>query len=559
MFPLLRRLSARAAVAVAATAVAAAWTSVLAAPPENNNDPPKALNGPPEGPNAVDEPKDDARPARRRQPQVLRPVEARTAVMQLQLRSWIFRKDYTEVMILLRDGGEPKGIAWIDINDVAKAQGRPAEMVRPLRAAMVAASFPYRLQLEEFRRHLRLKTAAEVLNEVNPSDRDKWWNPPPASLGFLGVELQRRELNARGVPIPTDEDRGNKKEVGWQPILLEDRKNERGEVVRASEYVEYLLPCGGRTEPEDDPRLESILFPGLVMSRLPLFRARQYPRVEAELPRITATLDKIEKAKEQLPQLPFVLRAADRTIIPDYCLVRVLDVTIEPGKTYQYRLRIKMANPNYKRTDVARKQFAEDPVLWSDWYEAPQKAAVPPVMIYYAVDQKALDNPKDPPTLERGQMALQIHRWLMYLDPRERAEHAVGEWVVAERLLVKRGEYVGRTVRADVPVWNYEKEKFVLVESSRTPGSAVRFGYAINDAVLVDFKGGEATHEGTREKGKTTFREMAPVEALLFTHEGKLIDLDAAVDADDGQRRKRLDDYRKRVAELREKAEPGPR
>jgi hypothetical protein len=165
-------------------------------------------------------------------------------------------------------------------------------------------------------------------------------------------------------------------------------------------------------------------------------------------------------------------------------------------------------------------------------------------------------------------MALQIHRWLMYLDPRERDEHAVGEWVVAERLLVKRGEYVGRYVKVDVPIWKYNVEAFGLagqrsdplgVPPPKSPGYPVSFGYAINDAVLVDFEDGEVVHEGTREKGKTTFREMAPVEALLLTHEGKLIDLDAAVDADDGQRRKRLDDYRKRVAELREKAEPGPR
>jgi hypothetical protein len=293
--------------------------------------------------------------------------------------------------------------------------------------------------------------------------------------------------------------------------------------------------------------------------------------VEAELSRIAATLDRIEKAKAKLPQLPFVLRAADKAIIPDYCLVRVLDVTIEPGKTYQYRLRIKMANPNHKRTDVAQKKFAEDPALWSDWYEAPQKGALPPEMIYYAVDQRELDNPKNPPTLERGQMAVQIHRWLRYLnDAKEDGRYAVGEWVVAERMLVKRGEYVGKYVKVDVPIWKYNVEAFVLagqkidpvplgVPPPKSTGYPVRFGYAINDPVLVDFKGGDVVHEGTREKAKTTFREHAPVEALLFTHEGKLIDLDAAVDADDVQRRKRLDEYRKRVAGLGEKKEPGPR
>src|SRR5262249_6631450 len=33
--------------------------------------------------------------------------------------------------------------------------------------------------------------------------------------------------------------------------------------------------------------------------------------------------------------------------VPGDCLVRLIDVTIELGKTYQYRLRVRMANPNY--------------------------------------------------------------------------------------------------------------------------------------------------------------------------------------------------------------------
>jgi hypothetical protein len=241
-----------------------------------------------------------------------------------------------------------------------------------------------------------------------------------------------------------------------------------------------------------------------------------------------------------------------------------MDVEIEPGKTYQYRMRIVMTNPNYGlKEGVASDKYAEEAQLRSEWYVVPQKAAVPPEMTYYAVDQRELDNPKNPPTLERGQMALQIHQWLKFLDAGENEAKAVGEWVVAERMLVKRGEYVGRTVKVDVPIWKFNNEAFVLAgqKSDPTPmgtpppkstGYPVKFGYSINDTLLIDFEGGaDVTHEGAREKGKTTFREKAPVEALLFTHEGKLIQLDGALDGEDKERRQRLGDYKKRVEEVK--------
>jgi hypothetical protein len=52
--------------------------------------------------------------------------------------------------------------------------------------------------------------------------------------------------------------------------------------------------------------------------------------------------------------------------IPDYCLLRVIDVTVQPGKVYQYRLRVRMANPNYGRKDVAAPELARDRELCSE-------------------------------------------------------------------------------------------------------------------------------------------------------------------------------------------------
>src|SRR5262249_46641669 len=79
----------------------------------------------------------------------------------------------------------------------------------------------------------------------------------------------------------------------------------------------------------------------------------------------------------------------------DYCLLRFLDVTVEPGKSYRYRVKVKMANPNYSPEPGKRKdtyvQFAKDEVLTSDWAYVPQTVSVPADEFLYAVDQRNVE------------------------------------------------------------------------------------------------------------------------------------------------------------------------
>ena len=68
-----------------------------------------------------------------------------------------------------------------------------ARQPRPLRVAVIGGSFPYRRQLEEFKKQLRLPDIASVLNETLP-DKEK----ESKSFEFLGVEVQRVEVDADG-------------------------------------------------------------------------------------------------------------------------------------------------------------------------------------------------------------------------------------------------------------------------------------------------------------------------------------------------------------------------
>src|SRR5262249_10096719 len=150
-------------------------------------------------------------------------------------------------------------------------------------------------------------------------------------------------------------------------------------------------------------------------------------------------------------------------------------LTIEPGKTYQYRISVRMANPNYERTDVANPSWAKDTELPpGDWFEIPEKATVPPELRYYAVDQeegdKAESNRYDGINVGHlmypdRQTILQIHRWLgaaMIPGMNTRDPMMIGEWAVADRVAVFRGEYVDRKVRLELPIWSPQHNAFLL-------------------------------------------------------------------------------------------------
>ncbi len=70
----------------------------------------------------------------------------------------------------------------------------------------------------------------------------------------------------------------------------------------------------------------------------------------------------------------------------------MFDFTVEPGKTYEYRMKVRMANPNFGRKDVASQGIAADPELTpKEWYVLPKKLVVPSDLYFYAVDQAKLD------------------------------------------------------------------------------------------------------------------------------------------------------------------------
>lgn len=455
---------------------------------------------------------------------------------------------------------------------------RLAEDILPLRMGVIVGQFPLRRQIENFKRALRLSR----IDQVFTSRGD---NVP--QFQFLGLQVDRRTVGADG------------KTTEWAPLDV------------IGDYRPVVGRTGRRFEPED-PKLRPVIFDGLVMPRPLQFRDGQYPAVENQLTGIKSTLEELDKqaqdgVKTVKPRSPFDAsdfnpfsgaadevpppEGAGRTgtegevnptgqtstqpewTPPEFCLLRFIDVTIKPGKVYEYRVRVRMANPNYGRiSDVISKNLAEGKDLVSDSFVVkdekgePIRLAVPPDAHFYVTEGRSTA------TGVNQQLALQAHRWIDLVAPNPKNQSttfAVADWVVADPVLVNRGEYLRRAdeksaPRTNVPIWVSERESFVLA-TDPSLGSVddktrivVPFSPANGEMLLVDFQGGQVTHSklmGTSDDkpNYVTIKDRAPVEMLYLSPDGKLLARDSETDKRDKERLDRVEHFKKRVGEAKEK------
>ena len=435
---------------------------------------------------------------------------------------------------------------WISIDEATKLNPkteRLAEKVLPTHMAIIVASFPYQIQLEEFKERLHLKTEKEVLSETVPNE--KVGAQPRHSFAFESPLVQRRVVDVHGKALEE-----------WKLIDLAGKS-----------YVEFSQVNGMRFEPET-PELKPVCFEGLIMPKMIVMAKNQYPYGEARLSDLQKTLAALKNAK------------ADPT--PEFCLIRLIDVTIEPGQCYQYRIKMRMANPNFGMKKVAKAADAtrEEP-LESEWFEIrPKKdaktqvVAMPQEYHLYTVDQQEIDNAagkkytgQNVGVSKNRQVAFQIHKWLECIDEGP-VSTPIGEWSVAERVPAYRGEYIGRKQLVEVAYWRPTKEMFRLArESTRKSGTEVDFGPRIPEKmpsdqpyfpILVDFDGGWLTHYRNagkdREDGKDVVLrivEKAGVETLILSPDGKLLAENSWTDKADSERVKRLEEWRQRIDDVR--------
>jgi hypothetical protein len=229
--------------------------------------------------------------------------------------------------------------------------------------------------------------------------------------------------------------------------------------------------------------------------------------------------------------------------VPEWCLVRFIDADVEPGKTYVYAVQVRLANPNFERQDVvAFPKLAEVKELASDGWLVVPPVTVPAEWDFYTVDQYVLDaEAKKHPakgadtksTLNHPELvALQIHKWLdKFVDRRLAYFPEEGDWVILERLLLRRGEPIAKNkVEVELPEWFEEKGVFELVGQGPSTKSrkenkdaiALDFAPAAGDPPLVvDFVGG--VKRDYTLGWRSYVRDDSAVELLVLSPDGRLL------------------------------------
>jgi hypothetical protein len=466
--------------------------------------------------------------------------------------------------------------------------------ITPYRMAYVVASFPYREQMEEFRKALGFRSLRDLF-----SDRE-------VKIQFLGFNVERQvlRLDATGKPAVVED---------WKPLDLK------------ADYQAAVLSNAVAIAP-DDPKLKPVLVPGLAVPRpqLPkdnqgylVYKGDKLVTPEELLPQIRKALSdwnqqdkntkqrvitaqggklqgnfdlfdpeaerKPEEKKPDEEEKPEEGKELKDLQLPEYCVVRFLDPTIEAGNYYKYRIQIKMANPNYvskddrdaerKKALVADEAQTKEKVLTAKkgpddkpaangkdfFYEIPEMVAVPNDLYLYAVDPKGY-TPRW--NLDKETTAVQVHSWVEKVGPSmttpPNRKFPVGDWVVAERIKVQRGEMIGHWMPVKVPVWSPERESFVFLPPPGKRSGSVPVDFRVraegqgNPAVMVDFEGGTVS-ESVPVGGKSrSVSDDGPIQQLILTPDGKLVVHNSRRDMDDPERKKRDEDWQKEQKEVQE-------
>lgn len=476
--------------------------------------------------------------------------------------------------------------------------------IRPLRSAYIAATYPHGKQTEEIAKKLQIQpfeverlyrridvqrrriipkgtllpdgkyTEVELVEIANPRDRSKMEYKTQAdiekALAALDDQTSEKDRDAA---------------AGWNDINIRNvaavmrtaysvvRSNNEPFYAEKDNIIQELLDYAG-------PR---------IALRLPrMVRHDEYPDIMSKLPTLMANVRKIkEDAKAKIPPPPRDSRitggtmeefegtggteseetkkerpkdAPEQSSIPEYIPIRFIDVDLPTeevgGTTYEYRIRMVLNNPNFKReTEVAAPEYARDEMLFGDWSPVSRVSFEPDDLIYAGERDRARGSTDD---REKDKVPVQLHSWLgkaRTLGGNEMDFALVGDWWV-EKLLIGRGEYIGRS--PDVPGPAGESN---LVQWISWAFDAVnnKIGADVQkktrtldlytESLLVDFQGG-AYQSYRSDFARTTKREDVPAELLILTADGRLIARHTSDDANDVGRQKRLDHWKNWVEKL---------
>lgn len=171
--------------------------------------------------------------------------------------------------------------------------------------------------------------------------------------------------------------------------------------------------------------------------------------------------------------------------------IRFIDYTVEPEHTYQYRLKVVVENPNFKRLDVVSNDVADEKTLTSkDWSEPTDFVFVPADTEYYVLERTKATN--------REEAKMHVHKWLADL----------GDWQFAE-FLIRPGEPIGGEVR-EYPLVDWEEHV-----------KKTRLDFSTQD-LLLNVSGGNKVYTFVIDGKENQFNEPLPAEIFVVDRMGEL-------------------------------------
>lgn len=465
-----------------------------------------------------------------------------------------------------------------------------AENIYPARGALVYGSFPHKAQMEEIARQIK----------VDVSQLPSYYKT---------IEIQRREIVLKGTRLPDGtvvqedmvfipEDRSLRplSQVPQDPVT-EEETAAAGWYLLDNRALGRLLNLAVEKLVEEDNAKKSLelLSRGLIMP-LPKPLRGSYPDVISKLPDLQNTLKMIEEEyKGKIPPPPRDprLRGGDafdpfsgegesesegeqksgqdssetkpsETALPANVMVRFLDLQFEgmspANRTFEYRVRVVLSNPNYGEVNVSVPEYAKDKELRGPW-SPPCRVTFPNETLLFA-DERQRD-PKDTSKLDLAhsdRVPVQVIKWLGVIPRLGQSglEERLGEWWV-DRVLVSRGEYVGVGRIPNEPPPKDKSAAAKLLEGirmvvwaatapdpetrrmGRETIQTVKTDALYTTTAVVDFEGGR----WTKHTFKRPFDEDAPAEVLFVdAATGKLTARSYLKDKTDPDRVARFDHWK---------------
>ncbi|HMB08689.1 MAG TPA: hypothetical protein VKP69_33780 [Isosphaeraceae bacterium] len=206
----------------------------------------------------------------------------------------------------------------------------------------------------------------------------------------------------------------------------------------------------------------------------------------------------------------------------DTIMIRALDFTVEPDKTYRFRVRIVVYNPNRDREDVAPGVDHKSFELFGPWSDPTAGVTMPPDVATYVLS-------KTPPAGKRAdQVHFQVTRW--------NAENGV---TVVRTFDAGPGEIVGELRTADVPASDGTGKKPMKIDFN-------------SHEVVLDTTGG---YQPLPPLGVGGAPLAVPVTSLLVHPDGTVVLRNQADDLHDEVRKDTASNYERELNESDRKRE----